>query len=209
LLREDSALKKRGGTDLVGYDEWRAMDTLELHGRRWGCGKWGLSWCADIRRPIGWAGVDVRADGAADARGWHGNAYGDNPTTAEIAESTMQSPVTAQFSGLPTSRDLDDLDPTRNSTTGLTVRVAKPLGVGGAAAVQPGGRLAFFGAAPAIDEIAALARAEVFFDRIAARGDGKAERGSLYNPYWRVRLVAPTPSDRRVAAARQGGLGLP
>jgi hypothetical protein len=213
LLRKDPALKKRGGTDLVGYDEWRALDTLELHGRTWGCGKWGLSWCDDIRRPIGWGGVAVIADGAADTRGWHGNAYGDNPTTAGIAEAALRAPITAQFSGLPTSRDLDDLDPTRAIITGMTVRVAKPLATdrvaGGAAAARPGGRLALFGTVPAIDEMAALARAEVFFDRIAARSDGKAELGSLYNPYWRVRLVAPTATDRLEAAARQGGLGLP
>jgi len=213
LVRKDPALKKRGGTDLVGYDEWRAVDTLELHGRTWGCGKWGLSWCDDIQRPIGWGAVAVLADGTGDARGWHGNAYGDNPTTAARAESDMRAPSTAVFSGLPDTRDVDDIDPTHAATTGLTVRVIKPLAAthtaGRAADAQPGGRLALFGGTPVVDEIAALSRAEVFFDRIAARADGKAELGSLYNPYWRVRLVAPTAADRADAAARQGGLELP
>jgi hypothetical protein len=206
-------LKKRGGTDLVGFDEWRAVDTLELHGSTWGCGKWGVSWCDDIRRPIGWGAVAVRAEGTADARGWHGNAYGDNPTTAERAEAELRPPPTAVFTGLPDTRDLADVDPSHPAVTGLTVRVAKPLAAarlaGQAAQAQPSGRLALFGAPAGTDDIAALSRAEVFFDRIAARADGKVERGSLYNPYWRVRLVAPTTGDRVEAAARHGGLALP
>ena len=66
-----------------------------------------------------------------------------------------------------------------------------------------------FGDHPAGGQIAALSRAQVFFDRIAARADGKSELGSLYNPYWRVRLVSPTLADRTYAASKQGGLGLP
>jgi apolipoprotein N-acyltransferase len=213
FLRQDAALKKRGGTDLVGYDEWRAVDTLELHGQRWGCGKFGLSWCDDIRRPIGWGAVAVRAGGTADARGRHGNAYGDNPTTAALADADLREPPTATFSGLPDTRDVADADPARVAVTGVTVRVAKPLAAtrtaGRAARVQPAGRLALFGGDAVIDEVAALSRAEVYFDRIAARADGKAELGGLYNPYWRVRLAAPTTSDRADAAARQGGLVLP
>jgi predicted amidohydrolase len=213
FLRKDAALKKRGGTDLVGYDEWRAMDTLELHGRTWGCGKFGLSWCDDIRRPIGWGAVAVRAVGTADARGWHGNAYGDNPTTAALGDADLREPPTALFSGLPDTRDIADVDPAHAAVTGVSVRVAKPLAAtrtaGRAARAQPAGRLALFGDDAVVDEVAALSRAEVYFDRIAARADGKAELGGLYNPYWRVRLAAPTVSDRADAAARQGGLVLP
>jgi apolipoprotein N-acyltransferase len=213
LVRKDPALKKRGGTDLIGYDEWRAVDTLELHGRRWGCGKFGLSWCDDVRRPIGWGAVAVRADGTADVRGWHGNAYGDNPTTAELAEAELRAPPTAHYSGLPDTFDVADTDPAHPAAVGITVRITKPLSAthtaGRAAEAQPRGALALFGGDVAVDTLAALARAEVYFDRIAARADGKAELGSLYNPYWRVRLAAPTAADRAEAAARHGGLALP
>jgi apolipoprotein N-acyltransferase len=213
FVRQDGALKKRGGTELIGFDEWRAVDTLELHGRTWGCGKFGLDWCDDIRRPIGWGAVAVSNDGADHGRGVHGNAYADNPTTAARAEADLRFTSTATFTGLPDTRDMADLDPSHAAVTGLTVHVAKPLSAthlsGQAAQAQGSGRLALFAPDAGTHQIAALSRAEVFFDRIVARADDKVELGSLYNPYWRVRLVAPTTGDRVEAAARHGGLGLP
>ncbi|HEX6703988.1 MAG TPA: apolipoprotein N-acyltransferase [Albitalea sp.] len=209
LVRRDAALKKRAGTDLVGFDEWRAVDSLELHGRSWGCGKWGLSWCDDIRRPIGWGAVAVSADGNDAGRGHHGNAYAENPTTAGRAEQHLAMLPGASFSGLPDVREIADIDPAGRLTTGITLRVSKPAAPDRAKRIAPSGRLGLFGERPAGGEYAALSRAQVYFDRIAPRSDGQAELGSLYNPYWRVRLVAPTAVDRAEAARRQEGLALP
>lgn len=212
-LRKDGALKKRGGTELIGYDEWRAVDTLELHGRTWGCGKLGLSWCDDIQRPIGWGATEVDAGGGDAGRGYHGNAYGENPTTANRAETTMRRPTYAYFTGIPDSQELRDLDAGHDITSGITIRVTKAqsatLTSGGAAQNKPSGSLALFNDKPAGGQLTALSRAQVYFDRIAARADGKTEIGSLYNPYWRVRLVAPTPGDKAAAAVFQGGMALP
>lgn len=213
LLRRDGALKKRGGTELIGFDEWRAVDTLELHGRRFGCGKLKLSWCDDIQTPIGWGAVNVNAGGGDAGRGHHGNAYGENGRTAGIADSDMREPLIYKFSGIPTSRDLRDLDPKAERSTHLTLLVSKSQAAlmtsGGAAQAKPAGDLALFNDKPAGGQLMALSRAEVFFDRIAARADGKSEIASLYNPYWRVRLVAPTAGDKVYAATKQGGLALP
>lgn len=213
FLRKNPALKKRGGTELIGLDEWRAVDTLELHGQRFGCGKLGLSWCDDIKTPIGWGGIEVDAGGGDAGRGYHGNAYTENPTTARKSDSVMRSPDYGYFSGIPTSQEISDVDPANEASTSITIRVSKSqsdtLTSGNAAQAAPSGRLALFSDHPAGGQIAALSRAQVFFDRIAARADGKAELGSLYNPYWRVRLVAPTVADRAYAATKQGGLGLP
>jgi len=213
LIRRDGALKKRGGTELIGFDEWRAVDTLELHGRRFGCGRFGLSWCDDIQTPIGWGAVNVNTGGGDAGRGHHGNAYGENERTAGIADSDMREPKTYTFSGIPASRDLRNLDPKAERSTHLTMLVSKSQGAlmtsGGAAQAKPAGDLALFNDKPAGGQLMALSRAEVFFDRIAARADGKSEVASLYNPYWRVRLVAPTAGDKAYAAAKQGGLALP
>ena len=213
FIRKNPALKKRGGTDLIGLDEWRAVDTLELHGQSFGCGKIGLSWCDDIRTPIGWGGIEVDANGGDAGAGHHGNAYNENPTTAEKSDSVMRSPGYGFFSGIPTSQEISDVDPAREPSTGITIRVSKSqsdtLTSGNAAQAGPSGNLAVFGDHPAGGQIAALSRAQVFFDRIAARADGKSELGSLYNPYWRVRLVSPTAADRVYAASKQGGLVLP
>jgi apolipoprotein N-acyltransferase len=216
LIRRRGALLKRGGTDLVGFDEWRAVDTLELHGETYSfsCGRFGLpGWCDDIRRPIGWAGVNVNNGGGDQGAGYHGGAYRDNPTTAGNADDDMEEPSYGYYTGLPTSHELDDLRPDASRTTEVTLMVTKRhehmLTSGGAAQARPSGQLALFNDRPAGERMVGLSRAQVFFDRIDRRADGREEIGSLYNPYWRVRLVAPITADKGYAATQQGGLLLP
>lgn len=210
--KKDGALKKRAGTELIGYDEWRGMDTLELHGRKWNCGKWHFSLCGDIEKPLGWSAVQIKAGGGG-GRGYHGNAYGENNRTAHEAEDNMEEPGNYHFSGLPSAQELRDFKPDADLTTGITIFVTKNhaalMTSGGMAKARPAGELALFSDKPAGARLAALSRAQIFFDRIAQRADGKTEIGSLYNPYWRVRLVAPTLADRAWAATQQGGLALP
>jgi hypothetical protein len=213
VLRKNGVLKKRGGTELIGYDEWRGIDTLELHGERFGCGRFGLSWCSDVKEPVGWGALEVDAGGGDAGHGYHGNAYGENPTTARRADENMQKPQYYNFSGMPDSRDIADTHPDHAATTGITILVSKSqsdtLTSGNAAQNAPGGDLAVFNDHPAGGQLMALSRATVFFDRIAKREDGKTELGSLYNPYWRVHLSAPTLQDRAYAATKQGGLIMP
>ncbi|MCY4747081.1 apolipoprotein N-acyltransferase [Pelomonas sp. UHG3] len=219
LFKKNGEMKKRAGTELVGYDEWRGMDTLELHGERFGCGKLGLSWCGDIQKPLGWAAVNIPKNNCSgsgsgsSANGYHGNAYGENRRTANKAEGEMEQPGYYCFSGLPAVRELRNVAPDAELSTGITLFVTKDHAQlrtsGGAAQAKPSGQLALFDDKPAGAKLAALARAQVFFDRISPRADGRTEIASLYNPYWRVRLVAPTAADRAWAAAQQGGLALP
>lgn len=212
-VRKEGALKKRGGTELIGLDEWRGVDTLEVHGRRFGCGFFGVGWCRDVRKPVGWGGIMVSADGDDAGSGHHGNAYNENSNTADEADSSMRRPTLGIFSGIPTSQEIADVDPAHEASTHITIRVHKSHGdtltSGNAAQAKPSGRLAVFNDRPAGGQLVALSRAQIYFDRIAARVDGKTELGSLYNPYWRVRLVSPTAEDRVYAATKQGGLGLP
>lgn len=212
LLREDGALKKRAGTELIGYDEWRGIDTLELHGKRFGCGKLGISWCDDVKEPVGWGALEVDAGGGDAGHGYHGNAYGENPTTARRADENMQTPQYYMFHGMPDSRDIADTNPKDPATTGITILVSKSqadTATSGNAVAGPSGDLAVFNDHPAGGKVMALSRATVFFDRISKRADGKTELGSLYNPYWRVHLSAPTLQDRAYAATKQGGLIMP
>lgn len=217
FVQRGVALKRRGGTDLVGYDEWRALDTLEHHAERpIGCGKFGLSACGDVQESISWGGAEVNALGGDQGRGFHGGSYAENPRTSKRADQDMvhlSETSVAIFSGLPSSRDLSDLDPNATQRTGITIRVTKPRASlrtsGGASIIQPTGRLAQFNADAPGSQLAAISRAEVFFERPVARADGREELASLYNPYWQVRLVAPTTGDKAYAAARQGGLALP
>ena len=217
LWRKNVALKKRGGTDLIGLDEWRAIDTLELHGRVLKCHSGFFhvvpSFCDDVGDPIGWGGIEVDAGGGDTGHGYHGSAYGENGHSAALSDSVMRQPSYAAFSGMPESRDLSDTDPSHDASTAITIRVTKSqsntLTSGNAAQARPAGRLDLFDSHPAAGDLAALARAQVFFDRLAARYDRKSEIGSLYNPYWRVRLIAPTAADRAYAATKQNNLVLP
>jgi apolipoprotein N-acyltransferase len=212
--RQNGALKKRAGTELVGYDEWRAMDTLEMHGQHV-CWRRGTPrWCSDIQLPVGWGAANVDSGGTNGQRGYHGNAYGENPRTANLAEGEMlRVPSTVPYSGIPASQDLANLDASAELSTGITILVSKSHGStltsGGAAQARPSGQLALFSNGQAGGRMAALSRAQVFFDRIEPRSDSRAELASLYNPYWRVRLVAPRLQDRFWASDRQGGLQLP
>lgn len=211
-LQRNVELKRRGGTELIGYDEWRAMDTLEHQGQR--LRRWRWRW---RRTPIAAGAASTAAEATPSAaRGHHGGSYRDNATTAYLlAEPTLQRLDTlgARFSGLPPTRALRDLSPHASAVSGVTLRVAKPRAAlrtsGGNSVVQPGGRLQQFDAPAPGGEMAALSRAEVFFAPPGARRDGKTERPSLYSPYWQARLASPTLADRGWAAAQQGGLVLP
>lgn len=210
-LQKNVALKRRGGTDLIDFDEWRALDTLEHQGQRWR--GWSWRW---RRTPIAWGGAAADAGEHRPARGFHGATYRDNPrTTRWYAEPALRSLDMAgtAFSGLPAVRELDALQHNAEPRTGLSLRVfkaRKDLRIsGGSSGVQPAGRLRQFDASPPGKQMAALARAEVFFDRPLERSDGRRERPSLYNPYWQVRLVSPTEADQAWSASRQQGVALP
>lgn len=219
FVQRNVRLKRRGGTDLIGYDEWRALDTLEHEGQRWRKGRWRWR-----RTPVAGSAATVaaNADDGSDGgkstgtRGFHGGSYRDNSTTSTtLAEPAMRDlgSVGARYSGLPETRELRDLGAGASYTSGLTLRVAKRRAhlrtSGGSSVVQPSGRLRQFDAPLAGGDMVALARAEVFFERPQPRTDGKTELPSLYSPFWQVRLVNPTTADRAWAAAQQDGLMLP
>jgi hypothetical protein len=228
-VRRNGELRRRGGTDLVGFDEWRSVDTLELHGEYFGseprvdgsrrnCRRrigfiripW---WCGDIQKEVGSAAMNVNAGGGDAGRGVHGQAYRDNPRSATNAERGMLEPQPYQYSGIPSSREIQDLGASTEQTTGITVMVSKQHGSmltsGGSAQARPSGQLALFNDRPNGGRMIALSRAQVFFDRLNIRAGNRIELASLYNPYWRVRIVPPRAIDRTFAAGQQGGMFLP
>lgn len=227
-IQKDVALKKRGGTELVNYDEWKAMDTLEGHAREFGCGKYGLSWCSDIRRPLGYGAAQAGTNGGSaspwcgkfggsfcggqNIGGSFGGSYAENSRTAGLADQNLVDNG-AVFTGLPGTRDLSNLSPSGPKSTGITVMVFKSTAdiatSGGSSNAKPTGRLQLFNASAPGGRMVALSRAEVYFERPTKRADGREELPSLYNPYWTVRLVAPTNADKAWAAAQQGGRTIP
>jgi hypothetical protein len=211
-LQRKVALKRRGGTELIGYDEWRAMDTLENQGKR--MKRWRWRW---RRTPLAAGAATIAASGQTSAqRGTHGGSYADNTLTSfALAEPGMINLDTGpgRFGGLPSTRELRELEDDATQTSGVTIRTAKTRTTlrisGGSSVVQPGGRLRQFDAPAPGGEMSALARAEVFFAPPTPRADRKDERPSLYSPYWQARLIEPTPADRAWAASHHEGRVLP
>jgi hypothetical protein len=194
-------LRKRGGTDLIGYESWRGMDTLALRvSALFGTHEQPLAWHAaeDRRQP-------------EPGRGDHGGSYRDNPRSSRYAARDLVA--RNGYRGLPSYRDVR-LGPNRSQAPlrydvelrqdGGTIATSDVI-MGGAATVVPNENPKI--AVPAYQSGAAyaLSAAQVDFRRPVGRADRRPELGSLFNPYWQARLAPVTRSQRLAAAAAHGG----
>lgn len=192
-------LIRRGGTDLVSFDEWKAMDTLSQHGFR-------LKGKPPICVPF------------EDPQGWGSQSAADNPTLADsnLSHHDYSAPINPvsstaatvssrawNYSGLPSFYDLSDdafkqNDPRLQFAIRLRRKVDQTLTSEARSSIRPSSRLNDYHATPAGgDEFVAVSAVEVFFERPPTAHDniygeslGKSkEIGSLFNPYWQVRLI--------------------
>ena len=223
-----STLDKRGGTDIIGLDEWRGVDTLSNHYTYWGtCGKLGLPCQKNYEASLGYGGATVydTSVGITPINGYHGNAPTDNPKSYQNAMGstygkfggtgfgsglnnlTNGTPSEPFQGGLPAYRDVSDLTPGQNLTLELPVEVTKKesniqtsdnTGID-AGQLQLSDQYA-------CNKISKLTQAEVYFmhpDTYAGYGNvfsRPIEYGSLFNPYWQARLVEPSATAKAIAA---------
>ena len=195
------SLRKRGGTDLIGYDSWRGMDTLALR---------VPTLFGSSEQPLAWNAAENRAR-VESGRGEHGGSYRDNPRSSRYAALAL---VAANgYLGLPAYRDVrvargGEPNPLRYELelrqSGATIRTSD-VALDGAATVVPGE--AEKRVVPAYHSGAAyaLAAAQVHFQRPIGRADRRPERSNLFNPYWQARLAPVYPRQRLLAAAARGG----
>jgi hypothetical protein len=192
-------LEKRGGTELVGLETWRALDTLALQGFLFGRFRESL--------PLGW-GSAQNARWPTPTRGEHGGAWRTNPRTALAAEQTLRTTTRRAYSGLPAVRDV--ADPQRRDELELRFVVAARNDAADPLLRDAGIRAGRIGALQgdvdiaAIVESHALAAAAVRFERPGPRRDLRREYPSLFGPYWSARLVAPSAGERTFAAGVRG-----
>ena len=185
--------EKRGGTELLGFEQWRAVDTLSLHARSGVLlGRWRE------RVPVGWGAA---ANGRSSvARGSFGATARVNPRATRLANAGLRE--LRSYRGLPALSDLSPraLQPERPSRRWV-IRTARRVG-----SLRTSATVLRVARSPAssVDRLFSMAAAEVRFERRIARADGRLERGSLYNPYWRARLSAVTAGERISAAAADG-----
>lgn len=193
-------LDRRGGTELIGFDQWQALDTLSE--KRWVPRNKFDVFCRGVAEtPAGWGG-NVAADNSSvdfDPRRFD-NSLLVNPTSSVFGLAASES---WGYSGLPSYYDLSatargQQDPRLRFAVRLLRHTNQTLTSQGRSAIPSTPRLNAYAAQPAGgDEFVAVSTSEVFFERIGDARDnsygstlGKPrEIGSLFNPYWQVRLI--------------------
>lgn len=199
------SLRKRGGTDLIGYEAWRGMDTLALR---------VSVLFGTHEQPLAWRAAENRRQ-PEPGRGEHGGSYRDNPRTSSYAARELAA--RNGYRGLPSYRDVRpgpnrDQAPLRYDVelrqAGGTIATSDVM-MGGAATVVPDEDPKV--AVPAYQSgmAYALSAAQVVFRRPVGRADHRPELGSLFNPYWQARLAPVSRTQRVAAAAAHGGAADP
>jgi hypothetical protein len=190
-----ATVPKRGGTDLIGEYAWRGVDTLASHVNLV---------LTDFELPVGWGAAESRHH-AQIRHGTHGGSRQANPRTTQLA--LAGSFARGGYRGVPQFRDVRGTpdeetarlryhvalelprDAVRTADSVLGVRALEdPTGVRHDAGAQVTGPLLALGAA------------ELYFRRPDARLDGRAERPSLFSPYWQARLTTRPVGGLRLLA---------
>lgn len=210
-------LTRRGGTNLLGFDEWRAVDTLSE--KRWVPKNKLDVLCQGIAEtPVGWgsrSAADSSSGGilAGDPMN-HDAAMLVNPSSFALAAVSSDR---WDYSGLPSFYDLStDALKEANPTLQLAIRVRRNKEQirtsEGRSEIEGTPHLNAYRAEMAGgDSMVAVSTSEVFFQREGDIRDNAygvslgrpVELGSLFNPFWQVRLVDSSASVR-AAQALQG-----
>jgi len=214
LMWRKSEVRRRGGTELVNYDEWIAEDTESF----WRAQRKGglIPRCRLREEPIAWGEQQAHPEDQDDSGAWLGGAR-----TNAKASSQASSNKWRQYTGLPSYYDLSkpqltkDDDPTLRFSVRLS-RARSQLRTSDSASQitsTSDSRINAYQSQVAKGEMVAVATSEVFFERPLAQRQNRygASQGlplelpSLFNPYWQVRLIHSQP-DVLGQQMRQGGL---
>lgn len=213
-------LEKRGSTELIELTEgWKSMDTLSAHAY-WIKWKWGIPSCKHSETSIGYGTAFSQDDlddsdyDYAGSRSTNPNASDDADSDKGIANGFDPAPYSIGGGAIPAFHELSESALKQDDPrTHITIRVTKSSGAqrysGGNSMIKPSGRLDLYQGHLANGESAAISRAEVYFERPDGANPlfpGKAEKGSLFNPYWQVRLVPVSAAERALAQGIQGVL---
>jgi hypothetical protein len=205
ILGNKAEFRRRGGTELIGFDEWRAMDTASLHTWTFNIHLFSTS-CDEDETPLG-TGSQGASKGSSGGDNGFGGSRSDNPVASTYASSNDWN-----YSGLPAFFDLqqsalkasNDSPPLLRFTIRLTRAKDQARTSEGRSGVKPSGRLDKFSGKLASDVLAAVSTSEVFFRRPVPRNDGQTELASLFNPFWQVHLVSTSNADIAKAIALGG-----
>lgn len=208
ILGLKAQFRRRGGTELIGFDEWKAMDTASLHEWRWKIHAFGLPTCDHEEMALGYGARAATHGRPDDSDAHYGHSRDDNPDASGYAEQDANGGG-GQYSGLPRFYDLfasqlASPSPRLRFSIRLTREISQTRTSEGRSTIKPGGKLEVYEAKAKAEVLSAVSSSEVFFERPVVRSDGKTELASLFNPFWQVRLV-PTSSTALAQAMARGG----
>ena len=188
-------VERSGGTQLIGFDEWRATDRATYY--RWNLQtpKWSFPYCEESAQTLGTGNQRATTSGvtAASSHNWKASGI---PGFAELSTDALQDPdPRAQFA----VRVLREVDQTRTSDARSDIKTTARLN-------------AYHNAVPTdlptqSKVYVGLSASETFFKRPTDRDDGMQEIGSLFNPYWQTHLMQVPDGVREAAQLLQGVLG--
>jgi hypothetical protein len=202
-------VNRAGGTELIGYDEWRALDTVSIY--RNSPHGWRRK-CRSNEDALGY-GKQSANDGNSSEGGGTVTSGSENPQAASRASSNDWN-----YTGLPSFFELSDKalaytpdnadkskqDPKVRFAIRLRRQSDQTATSDARSAVKPSAHLNNYQGAPAGGYYASVSASEVFFSRPVPRADGKTELASLFNPYWQVHLIEVPDDIKAVAQSLQG-----
>ena len=236
LLNRKNSVRRQGGTDLLGLEEWQAEDT-ESFWRVHNTGRWWEKHCDENEIPIAYAGREAASNPAGNDSG---ALLGGSPLNNPFAHASVNSNVWPQYTGISTFYDLSTSNTDPQSTNlreaqdpslKFAVRLVRDKTAvrtsDGASQIRPSPRLNNFNSNLASQQMVAIATSEVYFNHppeqanAGSAGISSANRnqyavsqnnlatrelGSLFNPYWQVRLITNNPGDIASQQTLQGAV---
>jgi hypothetical protein len=202
-------LDRRGGTELIGFDQWQARDTLSE--KRWvPSNKTDITCRALSETPTGWGQVAAADSPTLDIDPTHyDHSMLVNPASTALSMATSAS---WGYSGLPNYYDLNadmrnKADPRLLFATRITRNKDQTPTSEARSDIKNTPRLNTYQAKTAGgNALVAVSASEVFFQREASAQDNTygrdalskpRELGSLFNPYWQVHLIQSDASVKR------------
>jgi hypothetical protein len=199
-------VRRRGGTELLGFEEWQAVDTQSWHSNYRGKRPWN---CSRRETPTGEGEQQAYNEDQDPGSAPFGRSRTDNPR-AHLGAVSRSAGSGMGYSGLPDYFDLNQIWINGARSTEAPrllhgIRLTRNRsqlrttdGTTGQVRTQPGSRIGAYNSAVAGDVVAAASTSEVFFERPLTQADNvfgaplgrPRELGSLFNPYWQVRLVS-------------------
>jgi hypothetical protein len=146
ILGLKAEFRRRGGTELIGFDEWKAMDTASLHEWHWKIPAFGLPKCEHDEMALGYGTQSATHGNPDDSGAEYGNSRNDNPGASADGDANGRS---VQYSGVPRFYDLSASQlampsPALRFSIRLTREKSQTRTSEGLSVIKPTGKLALY-----------------------------------------------------------------